>query len=69
MSWWGVPPNAARYSVSSCNLAISRHDATNTTLGAAAVFRSQPTIYWADSTYQPRVDPLRVALALLFSLS
>jgi len=69
MSWWGVPPNAERYHVSSCNLAISRYDASSTTPGAAAVFRSQPTIYWPDSTCQPSVDPLGVALALLFSRS
>jgi len=69
MSWWGVPPNAARYRVSSCNLAISRYDASSTTPGATAIFRSQPTTHWPDSTCQQRVDPLRVALALLFSLS
>jgi len=69
MTWWGMPPNAERYRVSSWNLVISRHDATTSRTGEFGRDGVRAATPCATSTCQPRVDSVRVALALLFSLS
>ena len=69
MTWWGPPPNAERYRVSSLNLAISRHNATSSTTDDHVVNGDRLTTYCPASLCQPPTDSIRVALALLFSLS
>ena len=69
MTWWGTPPNAERYRVSSLNLAISRHSATNGSNDDRLANGDRPATQCPASTCQPPIDSIRVALALLFSLS
>ena len=69
MTWWGTPPNAERYRVSSLNLTISRHNAISSMTDEQVASCARPTTYCPASTSQPTTDSMRVALALLFSLS
>ena len=69
MTWWGMQPNAVQARVPSLNLAISRDDAMQSITDGHTEYGDRAPMRCAPTTYLPMTDSVRMALALLFSLS